>query len=267
MSSIALPLEPRLLLELARGAALAVHAAAGSARGHRAARLLRAAEGLCRSAAALLQLPDDAKTSEGQAQGTTTKKGKPKEKAPPTPAKDDARKKPGARQRRRRRAPASSLPTVPEGDVDFDDAWADKATVPPAPLLEPPATAAAAKRRRSAPACPPASKALAERLPTPPRLPNTETGWGKPFCRRITDRPVSACGSLRSAAAASAELPLALRAGGYAYATGLQGRPELNDEVYQLESFDPSAGRWVCEKGDGVKLLLRPSNLVLVPDD
>ena len=107
---------------MARGAALAVHPAAGSARGHRAARLLRTAEGLCRGAAALLQTPDDAKTSENKAQETTIKKSKPKEKAKPTPAKDDAQKKPGARQRRRRRAPASSLPTVPEGGVDFDDA-------------------------------------------------------------------------------------------------------------------------------------------------
>ena len=67
MSSTALPLETKLLLELTRGAALAVHAAAGSARGHRAARFLRAAEGLCRSAAALPQEPADAKTSKGKA--------------------------------------------------------------------------------------------------------------------------------------------------------------------------------------------------------
>ena len=62
------------------------------------------------------------------------------------------------------------------------------------------------------------------------------------------------------------EPPLALQAGAFASATGLQGRPELNGEVLRLERFDPSAGRWVCEKGDGEKLLLRPANLVLVPD-
>ena len=78
MPTTGLPLEAKLLLELTRGAALAVHAAAGSARGHRAARLLRAAEGLCRSASALLQQPpDDAKTPEKAAEDSTNK-GSPK---------------------------------------------------------------------------------------------------------------------------------------------------------------------------------------------
>ena len=81
MSSFALPLETKLLLELTRAVALAVHAAVGSARGHRAARLLRAAEGLCRSAAALLQTQDDATTSKGKAKGED-KESKPKKKEP-----------------------------------------------------------------------------------------------------------------------------------------------------------------------------------------
>ena len=248
MSTTALPLESKLLLEMTRGAALAVHAAAGSARGHQAARLLRAAEGLCRSAAALLQLPDDAKTSETKAQKETdTKTCKPNEKTQPTPEKDANRKKQGTRPRRRRRAPAS-LQAVPNGDVELDDAWADSASVPPAP--PPQAAEAAAKRRRSAPARTPAPRALAERLPTPPTLPAPTWQGGPP-----------------SAGAASAGPPLALHEGGDAYATGLQGRPELNHEVLHLESFDRAAGRWVCVYGDGAKLLLRPSNLVPIPDD
>ena len=154
--------------------------------------------------------------------------------------------------------------------MDFDDAWADQASRPPAPLQVPPATeAAAAKRRRSAPACPPASKALAERQPTPPRLPTLNRILGCPEASPVSNPGPSvwSSGSLPCAAAASVEPPLALQAGGFEYATGLQGRPELNDEVLQLEGFEPTAGRWVCENGDGEKLLLRPSNLVPVPDD
>ena len=46
----------RLAVEAARGAVIAVHAAGGLARGHvQALRLLRAAEGLCRSAVVVLQ--------------------------------------------------------------------------------------------------------------------------------------------------------------------------------------------------------------------
>ncbi len=46
----------KLVVEASRGAVIAVHAAGGLARGHvQALRLLRAAEGLCRSAVAVLQ--------------------------------------------------------------------------------------------------------------------------------------------------------------------------------------------------------------------
>ena len=50
--------ELKLIVEAARAATLAVHAAAGLARGHpQPLRLLRAAEGLCRSAVAVIQVP------------------------------------------------------------------------------------------------------------------------------------------------------------------------------------------------------------------
>ena len=69
------------------------------------------------------------------------------------------------------------------------------------------------------------------------------------------------------AAAASAEPPRALHAGGFAYVTGIAGRTGLNDEVIQLGRLDTTADRWVCEKGDGEMLRIRPANLVPLSDD
>ena len=55
---MATDLQLRIVVEASRGAVIAVHASAGLARGHsQALRLLRGAEGLCRSAVAVLQSP------------------------------------------------------------------------------------------------------------------------------------------------------------------------------------------------------------------
>ena len=200
-----------------------MHATGASARGHRAARFLRAAEGLCRSAAALLQLPDDAPTSKGKAK-ENDKDGKPKEKEQPKQSEkdegldeDEGQKTPGARRRRRRRrsAPAAELPTTEDKDEDFDDRWADEATEPPASRL-----------RSSAAASLPAFAAFAGTKPPSPTLPSTEGGLGTPGATRVTDGPSSAHGGVTGeAAAASAKTPPALLAGGFACAQNLHSRP------------------------------------------
>ena len=238
MSPTALPLETKLFLELTRGAALAVHAAAGSARGHRAARLLRAAEGLCRSAAALLQTPDDAKTSQGKAKegpkdSTPKKKEKPKQQQKDADLdKATAQKKPGAKRRRprRRAAPAAELPPAEDEDVDFDDHWADEAK-PPAHQKRTAALANLPANYTTA-----AAKTRPQSQPTPP-------------------------GATGDAAAAPSGPKPALLAGDLAEVHGLVGRPELNGELLRLERHDRPADRWECETGEGEWLRLRPANL------
>ena len=49
-----------------------------------------------------------------------------------------------------------------------------------------------------------------------------------------------------------------LQAGSFAHVVGLTKRPDLNDEVLQLVRYDPAADRWICAKGDGEQLRLRP---------
>ena len=262
MSTIAqVPL--KLLLALTRGACLAAHAAGASARGHRAARLLRAAEGLCRSAAALLQLPDDASTSKGKAKEsgkdrTPKKKEQPKQSEKDTDLdKDTAQKTPGAKRRRprRRSAPAAELPPAEDKDVDFDDLWADEASAAPRPLAHQKQSSASAN-------LPATTSAPAKTRPPSATPPNTELGWGKPGATRITDRPSSACGGVTGdAAAAPASAEPALLAGAFAWAQGLKGRPELNGGFFWLERHDPEADRWECQTGSGDWLRLRPANL------
>ena len=241
-----------------------MHAAGASARGHRAARLLRAAEGLYRSAAALLQLPDDATTSKGKAK-EGDQEGKPKKKEQPKQSEEDKaldmdeeQKTPGARRRRRRRrnAPAAELLPTENKDVDFDDRWAVEASEPPTSRLQ-----------SSAAANLPATAASAETRPPSPTLPSTEEGLGKPGATRITDGPSSARGGVTGeAAAASAKTPPALLAGDFACAQNLHSRPELNGEFFQLERHDRTADRWVCHSGSGKQFRLRPANLAPLRD-
>ena len=69
MTTDGLPL--KLVVEATRGAVIAVHAAGGLARGHaQALRLLRAAEGLCRSAVAVLQTDSSDPKKAWKAKGT-----------------------------------------------------------------------------------------------------------------------------------------------------------------------------------------------------
>jgi len=137
----------KLVVEASRGAVIAVHAAGGLARGHvQALRLLRAAEGLCRGAVAVLQ----ADGSKGEkTKGVSKDKDKKDTGKGKGKGKDSdegmgvAPKELGAQPRRRRRgrAPAVAAPVVvPE----FDDSWADEVRVaPPAQLVALPLRAAA----------------------------------------------------------------------------------------------------------------------------
>ena len=94
----------KLVVEASRGAVIAVHAAGGLARGHvQALRLLRAAEGLCRGAVAVLQA-DGSKSEKTKGMS----KDKDKKDTGKGQGKDSdvgmgvAPKEPGAQPRRRR---------------------------------------------------------------------------------------------------------------------------------------------------------------------
>ena len=263
MASTGLPLESKLLLELTRGAALAVHAAAGSARGHRAARLLRAAEGLCRSAAALLQLPPAGDTSKqgkddnNNGKGTSKKDKKDKTSEKDRTAagdKDEAQQAPGAQRRRprRRRAPAAAPPGSP--DADFDDSWADGVVAfgpAPAPLGAP---------LLALPALP--APATAEATPQP-RSPPPASRTGSRSPRRLSAQAARPAPETD----ASAAPPPALLAGCLATLQRLVKRPDLERTLVELSRFDASVDRWVCLTSRGEQLCIRPSNLLPVPEN
>ena len=242
-----MPLEPKLLLELTRGATLAVHAAAGSARGHCAARLLRAAEGLCRSAAALLQLPPGDgthKKGKGKDNGNDDKDKKKdkkrKEKKDAAEDKDEVVQAPGAqrRRRRRRRAPAAAPADGP--DADFDDYWAD-GVVAFGPAAAPPGWPLLAQ-----PALPAPAAAAAEAAPQP-RQPLLASRPGSRSPRRSA--------------------PLALVAGRLATLQHLVNRPELEHALVELTEFDAPADRWVCRDARGVSFRVRAEKLLPVPEE
>ena len=127
------PLDSKILPELTRGACLAAHAAAGLACGHHAARLLRAAEGLCRSAAALLQLPPDDLSTRKDKGNHYSNKDNPmkkggedkKEEQPGAEAKETAQPAPGARRTRRQCRRANAVAPTDDLDPDLADHWAD----------------------------------------------------------------------------------------------------------------------------------------------
>jgi len=145
MTTDGLPL--KLVVEATRGAVIVVHAAGGLARGHaQALRLLRAAEGLCRSAVAVLQADGSDPKKAWEAKGTG-KGAKVAREAKDNDKKDTGKSmgkdsevnmvakpgEPGAQPRRRRRrrrrrgrAPTGVVASVP----GFDDSWADGIHIP-----------------------------------------------------------------------------------------------------------------------------------------
>ena len=122
------------VVEASRGAVIAVHAAGGLARGHvQALRLLRAAEGLCRSAVAVLQASDSKKTK-GIGKDKDQRdlgKGKGKDSdvgmgiVPPQPV---------AQPRRRRRGRARAA-AAPAAAPEFGDILAGEVAVAPRPQV------------------------------------------------------------------------------------------------------------------------------------
>ena len=243
----------KLVVEASRGAVIAVHAAGGLARGHvQALRLLRAAEGLCRGAVAVLQADgskgEKTKGVSKDKDKKDTGKGKGKGKG-----KDSdegmgvAPKEPGAQPRRRRRgrAPDVAAPVVVS---EFDDSWADEVRVaPPAQLVALPLRAAAGDEVGP----PLGDVALRGRRPLVARRSGTRSP------RR----------SYPLLCAAAEPLPLALLAGHVAIIKGLVSRPELEGVLVVLDVLDKNSGRWICYVNGGEKLRILPEKLVPIAED
>ena len=266
----------KLVVEASRGAVIAVHAAGGLARGHvQAQRLLRAAEGLCRSAVAVLQTDvSKCKKNKGVSQdkpsngppasnrGRGGKGGSKTSDGPPASGRGRGGKGTGKdsdegmgvtptgpraqpRRRRRGRAPvAAAAPVVPE----FDDSWADGVHVaPPAQALALPLDDAAVRGRR-----PLVARHSSSRSP----------------------RRLSPVGPAPAVADAAEPLPLedaeplspALLAGQVATIKGLLSRPDLEDVLVVLDEQDVLSGRWICHVKGGEKVRILPDKLAPIPE-
>ena len=249
----------KLVVEASRGAVIAVHAAGGLARSHvQALRLLRAAEGLCRSAVAVLQADNNiGKKTKGMGKGKDKKdtgKGKGKGKDSDE-GMGVATKVPGAQPRRRRRGRASAAAApvaVPEFD---DDSWADGVgAAPSAQQLALPLRVAAGDE-----VGPPLGVAAVRGL-----RPLVARHSGSRSPRRLSPRPHSAP---PVAAAAAERLTLALLAGRVATIKGLVSRPELENVLVVLDVQDKASGRWICHVKGGEKLRILPEKLVPIAED
>ena len=245
----------KLAVEASRGAVIAVHAAGGLARGHvQALRLLRAAEGLCRSAVAVLQA-EDCKSKKTNGMG----KDKNKKDAGKDKGKDFdegmgvAPKEPGAQPRRRRRrgrAPAAAA-AAPVVVPEFDDSWTDEDRVAaPAQLLTLSLRVAAGDED-----CPPLDDAAVRG-----RRPLVARRSGSRSPRRPSRKP----GSVWPAAAAE---PPPLLAGRVATIRGLVSRPELENVLVALDGYDEGSGRWICHVNGGEKLRILLEKLVPIAED
>jgi hypothetical protein len=232
-------LQLKMVVEATRGAVIAVHAAGGLARGNvQALRLLRAAEGLCRTAVSVLQIDEGKKKDKGKGQKDTDKdKGKDSDVGmgvtPPEP---------GAQPRRRRRGRARGAAAHPAVDLEFDDRWADGVVAAPLGLpgdVVPPHDEVTVQGRR-----PLIARRSGSR--TPPR--------------NISPRPRAV---EPSAAAASAP---PLLAGRVATIIGLVSRPELDNVLVVLDVQDKTSGRWICRVKGGEQLRLLPVRLVPIAE-
>ncbi len=229
----------RLAVEASRGALIAVHAAAGLSRGQASAlRLLRAAEGLCRSAVAVLQSSAAApkrKNKDGQRDDLRDHKDENTKGARWGPKNvaggshhisqqvggggQTATKSQRRRQRRRAARCASASPVA-----ELDDAWADGVSIAPG-----------------------------RRAPSPPR-PRSRSGSRSP--RRDEAAP-----AVVAAGAAG------LVAGRVATVQGVVSRPDLVGAVVLLLSFDAGSGRWVARTAGGERLRLLPGRLAVIPEN
>lgn len=233
----------KLVVEASRGAVIAVHAAGGLARGHvQALRLLRAAEGLCRSAVAVLQASGSKKDT-GKGKDKDQKdlgKGKGKDSdvgmgiVPPQPVAQP-------RRRRRGRARAAVAPAaVPE----FVGSGAGGVVVAPQPLL-------LAIPLRAAPA---AVGAVAGVEVVPP-LDEVAARGRRPLVAR------------RSGTRSPRRSPSpALLAGRVAFIKGLVSRPELESVLVVLDELDVISGRWICRVKGGEQVRILPEKLLPISE-
>ncbi len=216
----------KLAVEASRGASLAVHAAAGLSRGQpQALRLMRVAEGVCRSVVAVLQATEATKgKNNGQRDDFRDYKGNSTKGASWGLSQlvgggGQTATKSQRRRQRRRAARGASAPPV--GEAELDDAWADGVSTPGRPA------------------------------PPPPR-PRSRSGSRSP--RRDEVAPaVAAAGAV------------GLAAGRVATVQGVVSRPDLVGALVLLLAFDEASGRWVARTVGGERLRLLPGRLAVIP--
>ncbi len=219
-------LDDAVLREAARAAGLAAHSAAGLCAARRsvvAARLLRTAEALARSAVAALAGAARPASLAAPRDGTASAT------PPPTSA---------SRRRRRRRLRSSALSgagNVKAGDVDMGmtkvlggsgAAAASHAAVVPVAAAAPLAGGAAASLR------PPDASARRAPCPAPSSTPTAFTSAG-------------------------AGSPEVFDVGSQVVLSGLASRPELEGEVVSVLLFESARDRYAVSLGTGEKILVR----------
>jgi hypothetical protein len=249
----------KVVVEATRGALIAVYAAAGLARKQATAlRLLRAAEGLCRTAVAVLQTDGGTETDKGTGAGKDkqdTGKGKNKDS---NEGKDTQQKTGTQPRRRRRRASAAAAPDLE--DVELDDAWADGVNVAPAAsgIALPGRDAPAAVGPVAVPGVvpPPTGEEIRQRRPLVARRSGTRSPRAK---KPLPD----------NAWQGFSPVPLSpvLQAGRVATIRGLVSRPELEDVLVVLDECDKRSGRWICHTKGGEQLRILPEKLVPIAEN
>ena len=295
----------KLVVEASRGAVIAVHAAGGLARGHvQAQRLLRAAEGLCRSAVAVLQTDVSmCKKNKGVSQdkpsnGPPASTGRGVKPSNGPPASNRGRGGKGG-SKTSDGPPASGRGRGGKGTgKDSDEGMG---VTPTGPRAQP-----RRRRRGRAPVAaaapvvpefddswadgvhvaPPAQalalplRAAAEDEVSPPlddaavrgRRPLVARHSSSRSPRRLSPQPV---GPAPAVADAAEQLPLenaeplslALLAGQVATIKGLVSRPELEDVLVVLDEQDVLSGRWICHVKGGEKSRILPEQLVPIAED
>ena len=240
----------KLAVEASRGALIAVHAAAGLAREHaQALRLLRAAEGLCRTAVAVLLADDSLKKEPAGANADSAKdKGKGKGKNEEGMKDVDKAPPPGQSRRRRRARPRGAAA------VDFDDSWADAAVAPPA-LAAPPAAHAPPPPPPPPPVVARAARSLSQGEDDEDPQPALKQARGPPPTRAAPPRSLEL-----------EESECFLLEGHVACVRGLVSRPDLAGAPVTLVGFDSVAERWICKTQADEQLRIIPGNLTPVEE-
>ena len=281
----------KLVVEASRGAVIAVHAAGGLARGHvQAQRLLRAAEGLCRSAVAVLQTDVSmCKKNKGVSQDKPSN-GPP---ASHTGRGDKPSNGPPASNRGRGGKGGSKTSDGPPasgrgrgGKGTGKDSDEGMGVTPTGPRAQP------RRRRRgrapvaaAAPVVPEFDDSWADGVHVAPPaqalalpLDDAAVRGRRPLVARHSSsrspRRLSPVGPAPAVADAAEPLPLedaeplspALLAGQVATIKGLLSRPDLEDVLVVLDEQDVLSGRWICHVKGGEKVRILPDKLAPIPE-